>query len=160
MTFHGGGNCSLCGSPHTTKLNCPLNRSAKHKNKTKHPNARRNVVFSSANKTVKIYKRFTKTEKNKLFLTKNQQKTLKTRGYKKRKNCPKNTFYDKAICPYQMKRCFNPKHKSCVSDKEMKSPSSLPALSPDASNIQAYKISKKGRRQAALNANKEWGIDH
>ena len=156
--IYGGGNCSLCDSPHTTKLTCPLNKSAKHVNKAKHPKARRNVTFSSANKTVKTYKPFTKTEKKKLFLTGKQQKTLKKRGYKKRENCPKNTVYDKAICPYKMKRCFNAKNESCVSDNEIKSPSSLPALSPDSANDQAYKISKKGRRRAVARANKEWDL--
>ena len=33
----GGGNCSLCGSPNTTKTNCPLNPMAKNPNPEKHP---------------------------------------------------------------------------------------------------------------------------
>jgi len=156
--MEGGGNCSLCGSPHTTKRTCPLNPLAKNKNKAKHTKARRNVSFSSANNTVKTYKPFTKTQKKKLFLTAKQQKTLKKRGYHKRENCPKNTVYDKAICPYRTKRCFDRKTLTCVSDKEMKSPSSLPALSPDSANEQAYKLSKKGRRRAVSRANREWDL--
>ncbi len=158
--MEGGGNCSLCGSPHTTKRTCPLNRSAKNKNKVKHPKARRNVSFSSANNTVKTYKPFTKTQKKKLFLTAKQEKTIKNRGYKNRENCPRGTFYDKAICPYRTKRCFNKKTLSCVSDKEMKSPSSLPALSPDSANDQAYRLSTKGRRRTASRANRTWGIEN
>lgn len=37
----GGGNCSLCGSPNTTKRTCPLNQAAKNKNISKHPNAKK-----------------------------------------------------------------------------------------------------------------------
>ncbi len=36
---YGGGNCSLCGSPGTTKSTCPLNPDAKNPNPDKHPNA-------------------------------------------------------------------------------------------------------------------------
>ena len=36
---HGGGNCSLCGSPGTTKTTCPLNPDAKNPNPAKHSNA-------------------------------------------------------------------------------------------------------------------------
>ena len=156
--MEGGGNCSLCGSPHTTKRTCPLNPQAKNKNNAKHTKARRNVSFSSANNTTTTYKPFTKTQKKKLFLTAKQQKTLKTRGYHKRKICPKNTVYDKAICPYSTKRCFDSKTLTCVSDKEMRSPSSLPALSPDSANEQAFKLSKMGRRRAVSRANREWDL--
>jgi hypothetical protein len=36
----GGGNCSLCGSPNTTKATCPLNVDAKNPTKSKHPLAK------------------------------------------------------------------------------------------------------------------------
>jgi hypothetical protein len=36
---YGGGNCSLCGSPGTTKSTCPRNPDATHPNPAKHPNA-------------------------------------------------------------------------------------------------------------------------
>ena len=157
--MEGGGNCSLCGSPHTTKRTCPLNRSAKNKNKAKHPKARRTVTFSSANKTVKTYKPYTKTEQKKLYLTAKQEKTLKKRGYRNRENCPRGTFYDKAICPYRMKRCFDRKTLTCVADKEMKSPTSLPALSPDSANERDYELSSRGRRRLASKANEKWGIE-
>jgi hypothetical protein len=35
----GGGVCSLCGSPGTTKITCPLNKDALNPNPAKHPNA-------------------------------------------------------------------------------------------------------------------------
>ena len=34
----GGGTCSLCGSPGTTKTTCPCNPEAKNPNPKKHPN--------------------------------------------------------------------------------------------------------------------------
>ena len=37
LTQQGGGRCSLCGSPSTTKVSCPLNASAKNKDNAKHP---------------------------------------------------------------------------------------------------------------------------
>jgi hypothetical protein len=156
--MEGGGNCSLCGSPHTTKRTCPLNPLAKNKNKVKHPKSKKNVSFSSANNTTKTYKPFTKTQKKKLFLTAKQEKTIKKRGYRKREMCPKNSFYDKAACPYKMKRCFNPKTATCGSDIEMKSPSVLQALSPDSANEQHYRLSSKGRRRAVSRANREWNL--
>jgi len=36
---YGGGNCSLCGSPGTTKSTCPRNPDATNPNPAKHPNA-------------------------------------------------------------------------------------------------------------------------
>lgn len=36
---HGGGVCSLCGSPGTNKTTCPLNPAAKNPNPAKHPRA-------------------------------------------------------------------------------------------------------------------------
>jgi hypothetical protein len=36
----GGGNCSLCGSPNSTKATRPLNVDAKNPTKTKHPLAK------------------------------------------------------------------------------------------------------------------------
>ena len=154
----GGGNCSLCGSPHTTKRTCPLNRTAKNKNKAKHPKAKRNVTFSSAKKTVKTYTPYTKDEKKSLYLTSEEEKTLKKRGYREREDCPKGTVYDKVMCPYRMQRCFNSKERTCVADKEMNSPTSLPALSAEAANERDYALSSRGRRRLASKANEKWGI--
>jgi hypothetical protein len=157
--MEGGGNCSLCGSPHTTKRTCPLNPLAKNKNKAKHPKSRKNVSFSTSN-IVKEYKPFTKTEKKKLFLTAKQKKTIKQRESVKRKICPKNSHYDPAACPYKMKRCFNPEKARCFPDKNMSSlsPSNLPALSPDSANEQHYRLSTKGRSRAVSRANREWNL--
>lgn len=43
---YGGGNCSLCGSPNTTKATCPLNPNAKNVNAIKHPNAFKSATSS------------------------------------------------------------------------------------------------------------------
>ena len=155
--MEGGGNCSLCGSPHTTKRTCPLNPLAKNKNKVKHFKAKKTVKFSSTKK-IRLYKPFTKTEKKKLFLTAKQEKTIKKRGYRKREICPKNSYYDKAACPYRMKRCFNPDKQTCESDVEMSSPTVLRALSPDSANEQDYRLSRKGRKSAVSRANMEWNL--
>jgi hypothetical protein len=42
MNQIGGGNCSLCKSPNTTKTTCPLNPDAKKPNVKKHPLAQQN----------------------------------------------------------------------------------------------------------------------
>lgn len=161
----GRKNCSLCGSKRTR----PLNRTAKNNNKAKHgikvgrgsphTKSRRNVTFSSANKTVKTYTPYTEDEKKDLYLTSEEEKTSKKRAYQEREDCPKGTVYDKIMCPYRMKRCFNSRERTCVSDKEMNSPTSLPALSAQAANERDYALSSRGRRRLASKANEKWGIE-
>lgn len=48
-----GGNCSLCGSPGSTKITCPLNPNAKNPNPEKHPNA---LIKSGSTKTNQLKK--------------------------------------------------------------------------------------------------------
>jgi hypothetical protein len=45
---YGGGNCSLCGSPGTTKSTCPRNPEATNPNPAKHPNASGAVAPAAA----------------------------------------------------------------------------------------------------------------
>lgn len=60
---YGGGNCSLCGSPNTTKATCPLNPNAKNVNAIKHPNAVKSATSSKvAKESAKVPK--AKTAKN------------------------------------------------------------------------------------------------
>ena len=49
MNQYGSGKCSICGSPGTSKLTCPLNPDAKNPNPSKHPLAKSKM--SSAKKT-------------------------------------------------------------------------------------------------------------
>ena len=41
MNQSGSGKCSICGSPGTSKLTCPLNPNAKNPNPSKHPLAKK-----------------------------------------------------------------------------------------------------------------------
>ena len=41
MSQFGSGKCSICGSPGTSKLTCPLNPDAKNPNPSKHPLAKK-----------------------------------------------------------------------------------------------------------------------
>lgn len=49
MSQYGSGKCSICGSPGTSKLTCPLNPDAKNPNPSKHPLAKK--MSSSKQKT-------------------------------------------------------------------------------------------------------------
>ena len=49
MNQYGSGKCSICGSPGTSKLTCPLNPNAKNPDPNKHPLAKSKM--SSAKKT-------------------------------------------------------------------------------------------------------------
>ena len=51
MSQLGSGKCSICGSPGTSKLTCPLNPDAKNPNPSKHPLAKSKM--SSAKPKVK-----------------------------------------------------------------------------------------------------------
>ena len=155
--MEGGGNCSLCGSPHTTKRTCPLNPKAKNKNKTKHFKAKKGVKFASTRK-VKRYRPYTKAEKEALYITSKEEKEVKKRVYSERENCPKGSHYDKAACPYRSKRCFNPDKQTCESDVELSSPTVLRALSPESADDQYYWTSKRGRKRSVLNANEDWSL--
>ena len=56
MSQYGSGKCSICGSPGTSKLTCPLNPNAKNPNPSKHPLAKKTsskLKTSSAKPKVK-----------------------------------------------------------------------------------------------------------
>ena len=71
--MEGGGKCSICGSLGTSKLSCPLNPNSKNKNDKKHYLA----LNIRPDKTVKNYKKPSKTLKKPSKTLKKVDKTVK-----------------------------------------------------------------------------------